>query len=65
MLQSVEEVGMEKGMEKGRTEALEETAIKMLSSGVLTAEQIALFTGLEISKIKKLAKDMRSEKQSH
>ncbi|QTA93346.1 hypothetical protein [Desulfonema magnum] len=69
MLQSVREVGIEEGVEigveKGRTEALEETAIKMLSSGVLTAEQIALFTGLEISKIKKLAKDIQSEKQSH
>ncbi len=77
MLQSVREVGIEegieigiekgvgKGIEKGRFQALEETAMKMLSSGVLTEEQIAQFTGLEISRIRKLAKAPASERQIH
>ena len=81
MLQSVREVGIEEGIEigiekgveigvgegieKGRFQALEETAMKMLSSGVLTEEQIAQFTGLEISRIRKLAKAPASERQIH
>ncbi|OQY51647.1 MAG: hypothetical protein B6245_24365, partial [Desulfobacteraceae bacterium 4572_88] len=63
------EIGIEKGVgegiEKGRFQALEETAVKMLSSGVLTQEQIAQFTGLEISRIRKLAKAPASERQIH
>ena len=77
MLQSVREVGIEegieigiekgvgKGIEKGRFQALEETAMKMLSSGVLTEEQIAHFTGLEIGRIRELAKAPASERQIH
>jgi len=69
MLQSVREVGIEEGIEigvgKGRFQALEETAVKMLSSGVLTQEQIAQFTGLEISRIRDLAKAPASERQIH
>jgi hypothetical protein len=61
MLQSVREVGVG----KGRFQALEETAMKMLSSGVLTEEQIAQFTGLEISKIRKMSNVLMSERQSH
>ncbi|MEA1968385.1 MAG: hypothetical protein U9N77_09210 [Thermodesulfobacteriota bacterium] len=65
MLQSIEEVGMEQGMEQGRIQAMKEVAIKMLSSDVLAAEQISLLTGLEISIIKELAKDIQFGKQSH
>jgi predicted transposase/invertase (TIGR01784 family) len=73
MLQSVKEVGIEEGMEIGVEKgigigwdgALEATAKRMLSSGSLTEEQIAQFTGLEISKIKELAKEVQSEISVH
>ena len=61
MLESVEEVGIEKGIEMGWDGALEATAKRMLSSGSLTEEQIAQFTGLEVSKIKELAKETKKQ----
>ena len=79
MLESVEEVGYERGMEEAQKKlqsakeegqkmlqsALEETAMKMLDSGVLTHEQIAQFTGLDIGKIRKLAKSLAPERRIH
>jgi hypothetical protein len=69
MLESVKEVWIEEGVEKGIgigwDGALEATAKRMLSSGELPEEQIAQFTGLEISKIKELAKEVQSEISVH
>ncbi len=77
MLESIEEVGIEKGIEigieqgieqgveqgieQGRFQALEETAINMLRSG-LTNEQIVQFTGLDSRTIKEIAKKLKSGK---
>ena len=62
MLQSIEEVGIEKGLaqglEKGRNDASEEIAKKMLRSGKLTRKEISEFTGLKLSKINALAKTL-------
>ncbi|MDM8526157.1 hypothetical protein QUF80_22505 [Desulfococcaceae bacterium HSG8] len=74
MLQSVEEVGIEKGIEKGRNQALEETAKNLLKADWLAKQQIAEATGLDIHRIDELAeflksqevvRDTRSEKQIH
>ncbi len=58
MLQSVKEVGIE----EGRIQALEETAINMLRSG-LTNEQISQFTGLNVRMIREIAKALKSGKK--
>ena len=69
MLESVKEVGIEEGVEIGVEigveKGVEKTAKRMLSFGSLTEEQIAEFTGLEISKIKELAKEMQPERSVH
>jgi predicted transposase/invertase (TIGR01784 family) len=73
MLESVKEVwieeGMEMGVEKGIgigvEKGIEKTAKRMLSFGSLTEEQIAQFTGLEMSRIRELAKEMQSEISVH
>ena len=67
MLQSIEEVGMERGMErgmeigleKGRVQTLEEVTKNMLKSGKLTRKEIARFTGMKLTEINKLAKTMK------
>ena len=51
MLQSIEEVGMEKGMEKGMDIGVENTVMKLLRAQVLTKEQIADIIGLNMEKI--------------
>ena len=72
MLESVEEVGYERGLEEAQRmlqsaeeKIREENAMKMLSSGILTEEQIAQFTGLDISRIRELAKSPASERPLH
>jgi len=54
MLESIEEVGIEKGIEK--------TAKGLIQSGLLTIEQIAEVTGLAIRKIKELSESLNSTK---
>jgi predicted transposase YdaD len=61
MLQSIEEVGMEKGMEKGIEQEKEATAKKLLLSQWLTKEQISEITGLDREKLEKLEKHLKSE----
>ena len=53
MLQSIEEVGMEKGMEKA--------AINLLRSQWLNKEQISEITGLDREKLAELEKRLKSE----
>ncbi len=62
MFESIEEVGIEEGIEIGRFQALEETAINMLRSG-LTNKQIAQFTGLDSKTIREIAKFLKSGKK--
>jgi len=61
-----ERIGIEKGerigIEKGRRKKAAETAMNLLSMGVLTSVQIAQATGLSEEEIKKLRK---SPKQDH
>jgi hypothetical protein len=64
MLQSIEEVGMEKGLEKGRKEGMEKgmekAAINLLRSQWLTKEQISEITGLDRKKLEELEKKLKS-----
>jgi predicted transposase YdaD len=55
MLQSIEEVGMEKGMEKA--------AINLLRSQLLSKEQISEITGLDFEKLKELEKNCGSDSE--
>jgi hypothetical protein len=55
MLQSIEEVGMEKGMEKA--------AINLLRSQLLSKEQISEITGLDLEKLKELEKNCGSDSE--
>jgi hypothetical protein len=57
MLQSIEEVGMEKGIEQEK----EATAKKLLLSRWLTKEQILEITGLDRKKLEELEKKLQSE----
>jgi hypothetical protein len=57
MLQSIEEVGMEKGIEQEK----EATAKKLLLSQWLTKEQILEITGLDRKKLEELEKKLQSE----
>jgi len=65
MLQSIEEVGIEKGMDIGmdigRKEAMEETAVQLLRSGWLKKEQIAEITKLDKAKLDELEKGLKKE----
>jgi hypothetical protein len=61
MLQSIEEVGMEKGLEKGREEGMEKAAVNLLRSQWLSKEQISEITGLDREKLEELEKKLRSE----
>jgi predicted transposase/invertase (TIGR01784 family) len=64
MLESVEEVGIEKGMEigveKGIGIGVEKTAKNLLRGGWLTPQQIAEATGLDIAIINELAESLTS-----
>ena len=57
MLQSIEEVGMEKGIEQEK----ESTAKKLLLTQWLTKEQILEITGLDRKKLEELEKKLKSE----
>ena len=61
MLQSIEEVGIEKGLEKGREEGIETTAINLLRSQWLNKEQISEITGLDRKKLEELEEKLQSE----
>ncbi len=65
MLQSIEEVGMEKGLEKGLKEGMEKgmekAAINLLRSKWLSKEQISEITGLDRKKLEELEKSLQSE----
>ncbi|MGE0087551.1 MAG: hypothetical protein AB7S75_24340, partial [Desulfococcaceae bacterium] len=68
MLQSIEEVGIEKGLEKGiliglekgEQKKAEETAVKMLLSQWLNKEQISEITGLDRKKLDELEKRLKT-----
>ena len=49
-----------KAMEKRITDEKIRIAVRMLTSGLLTAEQIAAFTDLSIETIKKIENDMKT-----
>ena len=57
MLQSIEEVGMEKGIDIG----VESAVMKLLRAQVLTKEQIADIIGLNMEKIETLEKKLNAE----
>ena len=60
MLQSVEEVGYERGREEGREESREETVKDLLKSGWLTYEQIAQIMKTDVGMVSKLAQAQES-----
>ncbi len=57
MLQSIEEVGREKGREEG----IETTAINLLRSQWLNKEQISEITGLDRNKLEELERRLKAE----
>ncbi len=57
MLQSIEEVGMEKGIDIG----VEKTVMQFLRAQVLNKEQIANITGMSIEKIKMLENKLKEQ----
>jgi predicted transposase YdaD len=73
MLQSIEEVGIEKGIEQGIEKGIEKgieqgveqekeaTAKKLLLSQWLTKEQISEITGLDREKLEKLENKLKFE----
>ena len=61
MLQSIEEVGIEKGFQLGKIQAAEVIAKNLLQSGKLTNEEIAIVTGLSLKKIGELAMTLKSD----
>jgi len=72
MLESIEDVGYERGWEEAREElqeklregqakVLENTAKKLLKSGWLTHDQIVEITGLDIGRIGEFAEALKSE----
>ncbi len=46
------EQGIERGIERGIEQEREELALRMVREGELSAEKIALYTGLSLKKIK-------------
>lgn len=68
MLESIEEVGYERGFEEGGIRswflALEKTAANLLRLGGLTKEQIAEATGLDIARVNELEENLKSDGQS-
>ncbi|QTA81573.1 Uncharacterized protein dnl_39110 [Desulfonema limicola] len=59
MLQSVEEVFIEKGKDIGRKETMEETAIKLFRSGWLNKKQIGEITRLDKEKLDELERSLK------
>ena len=49
------EEGIEKGIEKGIEEGGVNTALRMLQDGELPLDKIALYSGLPLAKVQKLA----------
>jgi len=60
MLQSIEEVGMEEGIDIGMEEGRKETARNLLLLNVLTDEQIAQATNFSIKEVRRLKQEMES-----
>ncbi len=61
MLQSIEEVGIEKGMEKGIDIGVEKTVMQFLRAQVLSKEQIAHITGMNMEDIEKLGNKLKEK----
>ncbi|QTA86099.1 Uncharacterized protein dnm_021170 [Desulfonema magnum] len=61
MLQSIEEVGYERGLEQG----LKTTAKNLLKTGKLTKQEIAEVTGLKLSEVRELAKVLNLNNQTN
>jgi hypothetical protein len=61
MLQSIEEVCMEKGMQKGIDIGVEKTVMQFLRAQVLSKEQIAHITGMNMAEIEKLEKKLKEQ----
>jgi len=65
MLQSIEEVGIEKGIdigvEQGIEQGIEQTAVNLLRSQLLNKEQISEVTGLDRKKLEELEKKIHAE----
>ena len=61
MLQSIEEVGFEKGFQLGKNQTSEVIAQNLLHYGKLTNEDIAILTGLSLKKIDELAITFKSD----
>ncbi|OQY59243.1 MAG: hypothetical protein B6245_07770 [Desulfobacteraceae bacterium 4572_88] len=57
MLESIEELGMERGMEKGEIRALEKVTKNLLRSGKLTKKEIAQVTDLDIAEMNEADKE--------
>ncbi|MDM8517899.1 hypothetical protein QUF76_17015 [Desulfobacterales bacterium HSG16] len=60
MPQSVEEVGFE----RGRIYTLEEVAKNMIREGSMSKKQILMITGLDLTEINVLEKEIKREKSS-
>ncbi len=60
MLQSIEEVGMERGLEKGQILTQRKIAKSLLQSGKLAQKEISVITGLEPAEIRKMAKALKN-----
>ena len=60
-LSAAENIGLERGLKKGRTEAKLDDARNMLLKNVGSIEQIAEVTGLPEEKIKELAEELKIE----
>ena len=65
MLQSIKEVGIEEGIEKGQNLASEAIAKNMLLSGKYAEQEIADLTGMHIERVNELAKGIKTEKNIH
>ena len=53
------DAGLEDGRKEGKKEGIEETALVMLQKSELSHQQIAEYTGLTVSEVEKLAKDLK------
>jgi hypothetical protein len=65
MLQSIEEVGFEKGIDQGfqlgKHQSSEVIAKNLLQSGKLSNEEIVIVTGMSLKKISELAIGLKSD----
>ncbi len=63
MLQSIEEVGIEKGIDIGKEEGRKETARNLLLLNVLTEEQIAQAANLSIEEVGRMKQEVELWKE--